>query len=243
MRILPVLDIKAGQVVRGIGGRRHEYAPIRSKLTASPAILDVALAFRAQVGLAELYLADLDAIAGAPANTSPYVALKALGFRLWVDAGLRSVEMAAPLIDSGVDKIIFGLETLAGPGELARACEALGSGLVFSLDLKDGEPLGDRQAWKCSDAWSIVEEAVATGVVLMIVLDLARVGGASGTGTEPLCSRIIQTYPAVEIIAGGGVRGVQDLRRLQSCGVHAVLVASALHDGALRREHLVEFTD
>ena len=40
----------------------------------------------------------------------------------------------------------------------------------------------------------------------------------------PLCVRSAR---------GGGVRGVDDLRRLKACGVRAALVASALHDGAL----------
>ena len=35
MRILPVLDLKGGQVVRGLAGRRQEYQPIRSRLTPS----------------------------------------------------------------------------------------------------------------------------------------------------------------------------------------------------------------
>jgi uncharacterized protein related to proFAR isomerase len=36
------------------------------------------------------------------------------------------------------------------------------------------------------------------------------------------------------------VRDEHDLRRLRGCGVTAVLVASALHDGRIRREHLAE---
>ena len=65
MRVIPVLDIKDGLVVRGIGGRRDEYRPIASKLTASCQPVDVARAFRDLLGLEEIYLADLDAIAGA----------------------------------------------------------------------------------------------------------------------------------------------------------------------------------
>jgi len=41
------------------------------------------------------------------------------------------------------------------------------------------------------------------------------------------------TFPGVEISAGGGVRGVEDLSRLRDGGVQNVLVASALHDGRL----------
>ena len=35
MRVLPFLDLKGGQVVRGIAGRRSEYVPIRSPLTGA----------------------------------------------------------------------------------------------------------------------------------------------------------------------------------------------------------------
>ena len=72
----------------------------------------------------------------------------------------------------------------------------------------------------------------------MIVLDLARVGVGSGTGTEELCRQLAATYRDVEVIAGGGVRDAADLRRLKEWGVRAALVASALHDGRLSREDL-----
>jgi phosphoribosylformimino-5-aminoimidazole carboxamide ribotide isomerase len=48
----------------------------------------------------------------------------------------------------------------------------------------------------------------------------------------------VDQYPDVEVIAGGGVRDLEDLQRLRGCGVAGVLVASALHDGPLRAEHL-----
>ena len=96
MRILPVLDLKAGQVVHGIAGRRAEYRPIVSRLTASADPRDVAVAFVTQLGLKELYVADLDAIAGAPPALATFAALRALGCALWVDAGLRTAAQAEP---------------------------------------------------------------------------------------------------------------------------------------------------
>ena len=65
MRILPVIDLKGGLVVRGVAGRRQEYRPVVSRLTPSSRPIDVAGAFRDHLGLDHLYLADLDAIAGA----------------------------------------------------------------------------------------------------------------------------------------------------------------------------------
>ena len=65
MRVVAVLDLMGGKVVRGVGGRRSEYRPVVSRLTTSCDPVAVAEAFRQQLGIDELYLADLDAIAGA----------------------------------------------------------------------------------------------------------------------------------------------------------------------------------
>src|SRR5262245_41095918 len=105
MPILPVLDLLRGQVVRGVAGRRAEYRPIVSRLVAGAAPLAVARALREQFGFAELYLADLDAIAGAPPALPLYRQLQTEGFRLWVDAGLQSEIDAGPLLDAGVASV------------------------------------------------------------------------------------------------------------------------------------------
>ena len=53
-----------------------------------------------------------------------------------------------------------------------------------------------------------------------------------GSGTEELCRRLATAFAdQVEVTTGGGVRGPADIQRLEACGVAAVLVASALHDG------------
>jgi phosphoribosylformimino-5-aminoimidazole carboxamide ribotide isomerase len=234
MRLLPVLDLMGGQVVRGVAGRRREYRPIVSRLCASSTPLDVARAFRIHFGLYDLYLADLDAIDDGDPAFPTYTDLKHDGFRLWIDAGVTETTRVRWLADAGVERIIIGLET-AGPAVLAEACREFGDRIVFSLDLKRGAPLGDLAAWGTSDEERIVEKAVALGVRRLIVLDLAKVGVANGTGTEDLCARLTAAHPGLEVIAGGGVRGPEDLRRLRDCGVGTVLVASALHDGRLTR--------
>jgi phosphoribosylformimino-5-aminoimidazole carboxamide ribotide isomerase len=238
-RIIPVLDLLKGQVVRGVGGRREEYRPIVSCLTTSAEPRAVAYAFWKHFSLLDLYLADLDAIAGAPPAVAIYRALKADHFHLWVDAGIRQPEDARPLAEAGVRGLVAGLETLSGPEALRTLCQTYGSDrVIFSLDLKGGRPLTGNSAWQGTDARSIAEEAIACGVRRLIVLDLERVGVGEGTGTEDFCAALKEAHPGLEIIAGGGVRDAADLRRLKKCGVSAVLVASALHDGRLTREDL-----
>jgi len=235
MRVVAVLDLLRGQVVRGIAGRRADYRPIVSQLTRSTHPVEVARAFRSQLGLEELYLADLDAIAGAPPCLSLCSELRRERFRLWVDAGIRSPAQASPLIDAGIDRLVVGLETVAGPESLASLLSAHGDRVVFSLDLREGQPLGSLEGWEGTDAWTIAAQAVRLGVGRLLVLDLARVGVGGGTGTEALLARLAETFPGLELSAGGGVRGVEDLLRLRALGVKVALAASALHDGRLDR--------
>ncbi|HEY7330034.1 MAG TPA: HisA/HisF-related TIM barrel protein [Gemmataceae bacterium] len=238
MQLVAVLDVMHGEVVRGVGGRRHDYRPIISQLTPSSRPLDVANALALQFGCRELYLADLDAIRGNEPDWALYTALHEQGFRLWVDAGIRRTTHACQLADAGIESIVAGLETVANPIELAEMARAFGRRLVFSLDLYQGEPLGDRDAWQWRDVDAIAAEAIQLGVRRLLVLDLARVGLDGGTGTRELCSRLCAKHPHLSVSAGGGVRHRGDLEELRKCGVQAVLVASALHDGRLTRADL-----
>jgi phosphoribosylformimino-5-aminoimidazole carboxamide ribotide isomerase len=239
MRILPVLDLKQGTIVRGVAGRRDDYRPIVSVLTKSARPIDVARALHEQFGFTEFYLADLDAIGGAPPFYYVYEELSAEGFRLWVDAGIRTVDDAGGVTAASV---IVGLETVQGPNTLREICRRDESRrVVFSLDLKGGQPLGDLAAWGVHNAWAIAQRAIEAGVVRLLVLDLAQVGVGAGTGTEALCMRLRHEHPDIEIAAGGGVRGPDDVWQLDACGVDYILVASALHDGRLTREQVERF--
>jgi phosphoribosylformimino-5-aminoimidazole carboxamide ribotide isomerase len=238
MKIIPVIDIQNGVVVRGVGGRREEYRPIVSRLTTSCQPVDVAKAFRDDLGLTEIYLADLDAIAGSLPSLSIYGDIQALGSRLWVDRGVRTVTDVSELVQHGIESIVVGLETVTGPDVLRTTCRDLNrKRIIFSLDLKNGRPIGRLTTWNQHDAHAIAAQAIEMGIRRLLVLDLALVGTGKGTGTEDLCHRLVRDNPHTEIIAGGGVRDAGDLRRLRDCGVACVLVASALHERQLLPEH------
>jgi phosphoribosylformimino-5-aminoimidazole carboxamide ribotide isomerase len=240
MRVIPVLDLQAGRIVRGIAGQRDAYRPVVSVLTPSSDPVDVAEALGARFGFDTFYLADLDAVRSlTPPCVEVYAALRRLGIRLWVDAGLHDAGDADPLVRAGVHGIVAGLETLRGPGTLAELFWMRDrDSILFSLDLKDGRPLGDLSRWRQADVLGIARQAVDLGVTRILLLDLGRVGTGHGTGTEELCTALTTEYPDVEIWAGGGVRGPEDLRRLSSTGIDTALVASALHDGRIQPEHL-----
>ncbi len=113
--------------------------------------------------------------------------------------------------------------------------------LIFSLDLNEGRPLTTATAFQGATPIEIATMAVGLRVRRLIVLDLARVGVGEGSGTEALCRELRALAPTCELIAGGGVRGTDDLDRLADAGCDAALVASALHDGRMGRPELTRF--
>jgi phosphoribosylformimino-5-aminoimidazole carboxamide ribotide isomerase len=228
-----------GQVVRGVAGRRAEYRPIVSTLTTSADPVDVARALRDHFGTGELYLADLDAIGGAEPAERIYDSLHNRGFHLWVDAGVRSAADVSAVAAMSVGSVVVGLETVHGPDVLAEAVRRIGrQRVVFSLDLRDGQPLTDPVPWGADNSWGIAARVMGAGIRRLLVLDLARVGVGAGVGTEEFCARLRQAYPQLQIAAGGGIRGDEDVRRLYVRGVDYVLVASAMHDGRLTGEQV-----
>ncbi len=231
MHIVGVIDLMGGVVVRAIAGRREAYQPLPQ--SAPLAVAEALLA----LGVRELYVADLDAIAGAEPTWHILESLLTLSVPLWVDAGVRNPERGVLLAQRGVERVVVGLESVPDPETLARLVELLGDRLVFSLDLREGRPLG---GWPMADPFAIAEEAIRLGVRRILVLDLARVGVGGGPGTADLCARLA-SLPGIEVSAGGGVRGRADLEQLRSLGVESALVASALHDGRLTPEDVAEF--
>jgi phosphoribosylformimino-5-aminoimidazole carboxamide ribotide isomerase len=126
-----------------------------------------------------------------------------------------------------------GLETLHHWDELP-ALLALAPSLVFSLDLRAGEPLGRTAARPPggSTAETIAVAVAAAGVREVLLLDLARVGRPWGPDFARLAA-VRAAAPDLRLLAGGGVRDAADLAHLEQIGVDGVLLASALHRGTL----------
>ncbi len=247
MRIIPVIDLLGGVVVRGVAGNRESYRPIESRLACDVSPEDVARAIHERFRLDTFYVADLDAIAGAEPAWDIYWGLAPSAASLWIDAGLADSARAHRLAGfvatfGGESRVICGLESLPDAGSLAEFIAIVGAErLVFSLDLKQGRPLSTISAWREAGAEEIAAEALEAGVRRMIVLDLAQVGVYGGAGALRLCETIRGLDPGLELITGGGVRSLADIQTLANVGCDAVLVASALHDGRITPGDLARF--
>jgi phosphoribosylformimino-5-aminoimidazole carboxamide ribotide isomerase len=247
LRVIPVIDLMQGRVVRGIAGERESYRPIQSRLTDSSEPARVAQALVHHFDAVEVYVADLDAITRESPAYDAWQAIAQCGLQLLLDAGIRDLASARETLARGSElapgcQLVVGLESLRSLDDLRQILALAGPrNMHFSLDLRHGEPLhGDRSLAGWS-ALEIAQRAIELGVKQMIVLDLASVGAGQGPATLSLCRTLKSRHGHVDLISGGGVRGIDDLKQFEDAGCAGALVASALHDGRLSARQLAAF--
>jgi HisA/HisF family protein len=219
MKIVPVIDIKDGVVVRAIGGERATYRAIVTPLSKSSRPSDVIDDYLRLFPFDAIYVADLNAIEGAAGVNDDAVAELARfhHLRFWIDRGASWQPGSLP---SGSFERVIGSETLSNADELralARDARAL-----LSLDFRGGEFLGSPEVLAHAEFWP---ERV-------IVMTLARVGKSEGPDFERVL-KVVRRAEGRDVFAAGGVRDARDLKALAEAGVAGALIASALHGGAL----------
>lgn len=234
MRVIPVMDLRDGTAVHAVRGERARYRPVTGLLVSGGDPLTLARAFREQLGLQELYVADLDAIQGRGAQRAILADLARLpGQRMMLDAGAADAAQARQVAALGAHKVIIGSETLASLDELAAIFASLPPDrLVFSLDLRGGQVLASDIRLAALGPLDLLRQACDLGCKEAILLDLARVGAAAGTDLT-LIADAHARFPRLHLLAGGGVRHIADLRDLQEAGAAGALVATALHNGTI----------
>ncbi len=230
MRIIPVLDLKGGVVVRAARGERDSYRPIVTPLSAGPDPVAVAEGLRGLFPFPAFYIADLDAIAGRAPNEAALTRLQAMrgAPELWVDAGIADADGLAAALAKPWLCPVLGSESQRDEALLARFRDR--PNLILSLDFFADGFRGPRSLLERPELWP--------GRV--IVMTLAKVGSGAGPDIERL-RELKARAGGRDIIAAGGVRNVADIEALEALGVSAALVATSLHDGTLTREQLAEF--
>lgn len=221
--VIPVLDLRHGRVVRAVRGERTSYAPIVTPLAKGSDPEAIARGLLDAWPARTLYVADLDAIMDGAApdrGALEAIARACPGIALWVDAGFRDAAGVADFLAAGLGRPVVGSESQPDAALVAR----LGDRAVLSLDSRGAERLGPAGLHDDPSLWPRQ----------VIAMTLARVGAGTGPDLSGL-SRLRDRAPDARLHAAGGVRGIDDLRALRAAGMAGALVASALHDGVLKR--------
>ena len=231
-RLIPCLDVAHGRVVKGVNfvGLRDVGDPV-----------ELAVHYSAG-GADELVLLDITATPDEVATMTNVVRLVAdeLDIPFTVGGGVRSVDDASRIIESGADRVSLNSAAVAQPALLGAIAERFGSqAVVIAIDsgggvvyTHGGRVPTDRE----TVSWAIEATERGAGEVLLTSID--HDGRREGFDLS-LTSRV-RTAVHVPVIASGGAGSaehVADALRVAD----AALVASIVHENpaglaGLRRE-------
>ncbi|WP_254786759.1 HisA/HisF-related TIM barrel protein [Methylomonas sp. LWB] len=221
MQVIPVIDLKDGEVVLAAGGDRSRYRPVHPQSSICEASEPIAVveAFLNLHAFTTFYIADLDAIEARGSHRREILKLAETfpDLTFWIDDGGPAVAIPSR----------GNLRPVVGTESQRQAFDLSGGSAILSLDFKHQRALGDPGWQRFTNYWP---ETV-------IAMTLDKVGGHGGPDCA-LLSELQIRHPNRCFVAAGGVRNRDDLRRLAEIGVRAALVASALHSGALTGKDL-----
>ncbi len=229
-RIIPCLDVKDGRVVKGV-----RFQGLRD--AGDPA--ELAERYEDQ-GADEIVLLDVSATPEGRAHAVRTVerVRARLGIPLTVGGGVRAVDDAARLLDSGADKVAANTAAVARPELLSEIAERFGlQCTVVAIDAARDDQGGFEVVVRSGreptgvDAVDWARQAQARGAGEVLLTSWDRDGTREGYDLElleTLCAAV-----DVPVIASGGAATARDLAAALRAGASAVLAASLFHDGDL----------
>ncbi|MEC9374135.1 MAG: imidazole glycerol phosphate synthase subunit HisF [Planctomycetota bacterium] len=227
-RIIPCLDIRAGRVVKGV-----RFANLRD--AGDP----VALAAEYQrQGADELVMLDVSATVEDRAAARETVAdIRAvLSIPLCVGGGVRSIEDAEQLLESGADKIAVNTAAFDDPSLISRMADRFGRQCtIISIDAARRESApgwevvtraGTNRTGADAVDWATRATKLGAGEVLLTSWD--RDGARTGYDLDLLAA--ISTSIETPVIASGGADAPWHFLDAFRAGADAALAASIFHD-------------
>lgn len=240
-RIIPVIDILNSQAVHAIKGEREKYKPLKSVLINNSNPTRIALKLKNKYLFNEFYIADLDAILQKKPNiTIISKILDIPGVEIMIDPGIKTKKNAEKYFKLNLKSLILGLETLRDLKVIMECLELFDTNrIVVSIDMYNEVIQTNIREFKNQDIPEIVRKIEDLGVVNIILLDLFKVGQKMG-GISALYLKIREQFNG-EILIGGGIKDLQDIKDYKSNNFSGVLIGTALHDGSIKIEELRNF--
>ncbi len=234
-RIIPCLDVKNGQVVKGIN-----FEGLREVGDA----VEMGVRYSAE-GADELVYLDISASKEERHTFTELVEKIALGINIpfTVGGGISTMEDASRLLDRGADKISVNSAAIARPDLISEIADKYGSQFVVcAIDAKcidgvwrvtthGGSRLTERELF----SWAREAQERGAGEILFTSMD------HDGTKAGYACEQYAQLADmlSIPVIASGGAGSIQDIVDVLTFGkADAALAASIFHYGQISIQEL-----
>ena len=231
--VIPAVDMQDGEVVQLVQGERGTETRYGDPVAAAERWVDA--------GAETLHLVDLDgAFDGERANADAVEAVvEAVDVPVQLGGGIRTTADATDLLDRGVERVILGTAAVEQPDLVGEISEDYPGRVMVSLDAKDGEVVVS--GWTEGTGLDPAEAAArfeAEGAGSILFTDVDVEGQQAGVQTE-VTGRVADAVD-IPVVASGGVASLDDVRALREAGAAAVVVGTALYEGAFTLEDAMD---
>jgi imidazole glycerol phosphate synthase glutamine amidotransferase subunit len=226
-RVIACLDVRDGQVVKGV-----KFEGLRS--AGDPAEL---AARYDEEGIDEIVILDISATIEGRATRAATVAdvARRIAVPLTVGGGIRSEADACAVLDAGADKVSLNTAALEHPDVLTHLARRYGSqAVIVAIDAKRGPSgyevysrSGREDARREAIEWA--KEAADRGAGEVLLTSIDQDGTREGFDC-PMTAAVSRAV-SIPVIASGGAGGPGDFVRVFADGrADAALAASIFHD-------------
>ena len=237
-RIIPCLDVKDGEVVKGINF---------VNLTSEGNPVELAEKYSKE-GADELVFLDITATLESRNNVVDLVkeVAKKVFIPFTVGGGVRSVKDISELLNAGADKVSINSAALKNPKLLNDASNRFGSQcIVLAVDVKrTGSSWnvfshgGSRSLDINAIEW--IKEAEDRGVGEILLTSMDADGTQAGVDLE--ITRMISDMVSIPVIASGGIGTLNHFKDAFNIGkADAVLAASVFHRDIIPVKKVIKY--
>jgi len=231
MIIYPAIDLKNGQCVRLKQGdfdavTIYESDPLRQ----AQKFVDA--------GAEWLHMVDLD---GAKAGEMQQFGViervaKSTTLKIQTGGGIRSEKTVQKLLDVGASRVVVGSLAVKNRAMVQGWLRAFGGDkivIAFDIRFQDGEPEILTHGWQSGSQqtlWDVLEAYADSGLKYVLCTDVSRDGMLEGANNA-LYQTMRDKWPAMQVLASGGVSGLPDLLDLAKLGAAGAIVGKAIYEG------------
>jgi phosphoribosylformimino-5-aminoimidazole carboxamide ribotide isomerase len=239
MQIIPAIDLIDGKCVRLTEG---DYT---QKKIYNEDPLEIAKAFEG-IGLMRLHLVDLDgAKAGEVVNWKVLEKI-ANHTRLKIDfgGGIKNERTLKTVFDTGATFATIGSLAVQSRDIFEAWIERFGAA-VFMLGadvFEEKIAIGGWLEKTDIDVYTFMQSYMNKGVSQIFCTDIQKDGKLQGPSID-LYKKIIAKFPALQLIASGGVSNLQDLIALRAIGCDAAIVGKAIYENRITLQELSKFQE
>ena len=233
-RLVPCLDVRDGQVVKGVQFRDHR---------VMGEIVELAARYRDE-GADELVFYDITASPEGRSVDVDWVrrVSETIDIPFCVAGGIRSVEAAARVLAQGADKISINTPALENPALIDAMVKAFGSQCVvigvdsiaengrWTVRSHTGTPDAMRAPGRETLAW--LDEVVGRGAGEVVLNCMSADGTRAGYDIEQLAAA--RNALPIPLVASGGAGEVAHfIDVFERADVDAALAATVFHSGQI----------